>query len=205
VEIAQSRARLRAARSGAPVAPRWSDDALDAGLRTALLEYAAWAPPHEETINVTAGGSRQSVAAIAGLQRVLGVAWPWPADGEGIDLAQAWRGIIVEAGGWVRFVDGSLPQAGDRLLVVYRMRQSIAGLDGAAQTSEEPGDTDLLLYGASAFCATAAPLIAAPSHPAGTGGELATWGMEMYERFKEGLHGLGAPALTAPHWGELGL
>ncbi len=126
--------------------PTWSAALKDAAIRSTLQHYDLQGPIYEADLPVTTAGHEQPLGALAGLLLVELIAWPWH-DGLAIEERAAhWR-LVGPA--TVRF-DSVAPQVGDLLRVRYRRTHTLAGLDGAADTTVPDAHRFVLAEGAAA-------------------------------------------------------
>lgn len=124
----------------------WSAALKDAAIRSTLQQYSLQGPAYEADVTVASAGYEQSLVALAGLLAVELIAWPWH-DGLRIEeQAVRWRLVGPTT---VRF-DRVAPQAGDLLRVRYRRSHTLAGLDGASETTVADAHRFVLAEGATA-------------------------------------------------------
>jgi len=122
----------------------WTDAIIDEGLRHALMEFSAAAPPAEATVTVGTAGRAQDLAALTDLDEIAAIGWPWN-DGDQVFIPCRWRrvgatGVIVESG---------IPAAGDKMRVRCWRRCAVQGLDGATATTVPDAREHLVVVGAA--------------------------------------------------------
>ncbi|NLD45218.1 MAG: hypothetical protein GX657_17200 [Chloroflexi bacterium] len=135
-----------------PAGAAWDADQLTAALRRALAEYSRARPRRLAEALPSAAGSRLvSLAGLSGLQTVLEVHYPydplipaWP------PARPAWR---LREAATLELLVPEAPRADgtDDVLVFYEAAHTIAGLDGAEETTLEAPGEEVLLVGAAAY------------------------------------------------------
>jgi hypothetical protein len=187
----------------------YTDALFTEGLRQALREYDNAAVPVAAELTA-AGGRQQSLAGLADPVELIAVIWPWDSSmgWSGAELARytaSWR--WVEPGQiWIE--DGE-PADGDKLLVYYRKRHAVEGLDGGAVTDVPAAHESLLVLGAAAWAVeiryrATGEAVKAP--PAEQVKRLDSWSYQRLQEFRRGLGDLARVAgPVRPVWGEIGL
>jgi hypothetical protein len=128
-------------------AATWTSTLKDAALRLALREYDARLV-YETSFTVATAGAQQNVSAIAGLDEVLALAYPWQ---EGADFAArtvCWR----YAGDQTVLVKEVTPQLGQVIRVRHTRGHAIESLDGAPATTVPERHRGLIGLAAAAWC-----------------------------------------------------
>ena len=150
------RARLGQLLAGAPP----DDGAVDLALADGLVKLGACWPVLEAEVEVARTGCLQDIGALLpDLQTFVHVVYPYEAGAPG-GRREAYQVVDV---GKVRFY-AAAPAAGERMLVQYRPRYGLAGLQGGrADTLPEKYETPL----AAAACGSLVFMQAMRSHLAG--------------------------------------
>lgn len=143
---------------GDPDGARWSAEELEAAARQALGRYAQVRPLRRiATLTLEAPGREIPLDAVAGLQAVERVWWAYSAASP-LDPPH-WREFELWPGPLLFIRCGAVPQAGDVVRIWYTALHTLAGLDGATETTIEAEDEPLLALGTAA-CAAAARALA---------------------------------------------
>lgn len=128
-------------------AATWTAALKDAALRLALREYDARLV-YESSLTVAAAGAQQDISAIAGLDEVLALAYPWQ---EGADFAAhtiCWRYVDDQT----LLVEEVSPQVGQVIRVRHTRGHTIESLDGAVATTVPERHRPLIGLAAAAWC-----------------------------------------------------
>lgn len=155
--LATLRTRL-ARRLADPANAIWSTDALDEALLSALHDYSQVLPLTAGTVLTLPGpGFDIALNSVDGLLSVIEVAWPYDSLTPEVIPASV-RGFRLwwdDAQPVLRLVtDGSLPQAGDEVQLIYCREHEIQDLDGGEFTSFYQLHESGLLTGAAGYAAT---------------------------------------------------
>ncbi len=186
----------------------YPDALITEAIRQALREYGEMAAPVETVLTVATAGQSQSLASITDLQEVILIAWPWEADPGGVDL----RDWIVR---WRQTAPGTVwleefePSAGDKMLVYYRKRHTVNGLDGATSTTVPAEHEALIVLGAAGWSVEfhdRAAIEAVKGMTPDAAKRLEAWGHQRLSEFRTALKDLPRVApLVRPAWRGIGL
>lgn len=191
------RARMRLALNDpAGASQRFADADLDEALARALDTYGATVPYVRSQLLTTTNGSRSvSLAGLSGtVASVLGVRYPWPANGT-VDLpgTEPWR--WDQYAGTVVIVGMTVP-SGEQLEVTYASAH-VVDLSGSTVPASDEGT---LLLGATGYACLAYSMPAADNfrYTDGTAGaavddtgiavEWRTRGEKLLDKFERALH-----------------
>jgi hypothetical protein len=184
-------------------AATWTQAMKEQGTRAALEVYSLRGPCTEVSVAAAAGQAQDLGASVAGLLAVEAVAWPWH-DGDRFEQRAA-RFRVVEPPGRV-VLEGVAPAAGETLRVRCRVAHTVAGLDGAAETSVP--DAHRALLGLGAALATAQVRLRQigenPALPREAAALLAAWCADAEAEFAWRLERLGGGERTLV-WPGVGL
>lgn len=149
--------RLALMDSGAAI---WSDDEIDAGLRSALSAYSQALPfTKEAVLDLPGDGEEIALDGLGELQSLLDVVFPYdtlagPGSQPG-DQVLSWRLWWDDARPVLslRLSGGRLPRLGEQVRLWYCRSHTIGGLDGTGATSLPPAHQQALAEGAAAAAA----------------------------------------------------
>jgi hypothetical protein len=177
----------------------WAEQELDAALRAALVELSHWSPQRRSAeLALSEGGWEIPLAGLAGLLWVEEIWLPYSSGSEPCPVP------FEQREGRARLRTCLPASPGEVVRVLYAAIHTIAGLDGAQETSLPAALAPLLAQGAAGFAALAkaAAMAREYSWPAGAAAQMTRWGSAMLASFRQALSALREPA-TAPwvSWG----
>jgi hypothetical protein len=140
---------------GDPDSTRYDDATLQEAFRQALATYTRTCPQvRTEAVTFASAGAEQP---LEGLEcpplYLLEVIHPYPAPDGVKPPRPACTLAYIEGAAWLRFADGTSPEAGEQARLTYAARHTLAGLDGAAAGSVPVAHEGVLALGAAVFAA----------------------------------------------------
>lgn len=165
----------------------WSAEELDRAVQRALAEYSAGLPSRREAvITLSQEGREVDLTGIAGLMDVERIWYPYTPD----TWPPRWCRFEQAGPAAVRLKCRETPQAGESLLIFYWAAHTLAGLEGAEETSVPHYDMDILAAGAGAYAALekSRRAVGAINVSGYTPLQWAEWAGERLRAFREALH-----------------
>ncbi|MGQ9494424.1 MAG: hypothetical protein ACUVR2_11810 [Anaerolineae bacterium] len=133
----------------------WSTAELDQAIRLALADVSRELPRvADATLHAVHGQWEYDLSSLDGLQQVLEVWYPYLPDDAPYQKAHpvCWR-LLDDATLYLDVADD--PDATYHLRIFYTKQQSLAGLDGATETTLSPLEKAALVIGAAGYAAVA--------------------------------------------------
>lgn len=130
----------------------WTTEELERAVRRALRDYSTASPRRAEAILTLTGAGRE--LDIAGLDGLIGVERIWfPYDAAAPDWPPHWRAFEAWPEGFLFLDVAEEPAAGEKARLFYWALHTLAGLDGATETTVPAEDEDLVALGAAGYAA----------------------------------------------------
>ncbi len=135
---------------GDPGGTRFADDVLDEALQWALIAYGKVLPQVKSgCLPVTTAGREQSLATLQELVNILEVNYPYVSGNPSPVAFEKWYFYTRDAAAYVYLGGNRIPAVGEALRLVYTTGHTIAGLNGAPQTSIPAADETMFANGAA--------------------------------------------------------
>ncbi len=198
MNLVEMRARLRTALADSNGLV-WKDEMLDESLREAL-DLLSLALPRKCSVDLDAlAGAEVEIGGLAGL----------------VDVLEVWRAVGMDwqpVKGWALLWHGNLPRlrpypalaVDGRLRVVYTALHSLAGLDGALETSLDARYASLLVNGAAGFAVERRACLAIAGYQKEPKESVALlqWSVAQLRGFENDLRRLRPRSLALAEWQE---